>query len=216
MPRSRKHPLVEDCRQFRVQQMPEPGQRAWLRWTDERGEPVAIATLERQAEAIAIGYHWREGDEWHETRQTARLMAHRPSLGGVCFHIACPQCGRRALKLFDIGGRFTCKRCGDLANRSQSQGAWERALQRARRIRQRLGTDGSAGDPLPPRPKAMRWRTYQELVAELKVLEALPLGAWLSDGRRVALGIRRSPMGAKGRCRWWPSRNWNGSERRPR
>jgi hypothetical protein len=206
--RQRKRPLVEDCRQVALRQMPPLGQRAWLRWVDERGELVAVATLKREAEAVAISYRWREGDEWRETRQTTRLVASEPPLGGVCHFLACPQCGRRALKLFDVkGGVFGCRRCEGLANRSQSQGAWERALLRARKIRRRLGAEGDAGAPLPSRPKGMRWRTYEALVAEAKALEALPLGAWLTDGRGVALGVRRSTMGAKGRCRWWLSRN---------
>jgi hypothetical protein len=111
------------------------------------------------------------------------------------------------LKLFDLGGWFGCRGCGQLAYRSQSQGAWERSLVRARRIRQRLGADGDAGDPLPPRPKWMRRQTYQALVAEVQALEAIPPTAWITDGRGVALGVRRSRMGAKGRCRWWPGRN---------
>jgi hypothetical protein len=195
MSRERKHPLVEDHRQFRVQQMPAPGQRAYLQWADG-----ATATLERQGEAVDVFYRWPDGDGWRTTVETVRLMTHRPYLGGVHHFIACSQCGRRA-------HRFKCRRCGNLANRSQSQGAWVRALQRARRIRQRLGADGGAGDPMPPRPKGMRQRTYRALVAEVRALEAIPPTAWLTDGHRVALGIRRDRMGGKQRCRWWPSCN---------
>lgn len=211
MSRQRKHPLAEDLRQLRAQQMPAPGGQTCLRWGDG-----ASATLQRQGEAVTLAYRWPGVDGWQVARQSLRLMAYRPHLGGVCFYLACPGCGRRVAKLYDAaGGRFECRHCGRVANRSQSQGAWVRALQRARRIRQRLGADGCAGDPLPPRPKAMRWRTYRALCDELTALEKIPLTGWLSDGHNVALGIRRSPMGAKGRCRWWPSRNWSGSERRP-
>ena len=34
---------------------------------------------------------------------------------------------------------------------------------KAQRIRQRLGGDGSLGEPFPEKPKGMHWRTYERL-----------------------------------------------------
>jgi hypothetical protein len=184
--------------------MPAPEARMGLQWVDG-----ASAILQRQGEEVTISYCWPDGDGWRTAVQTVRLMAYRPHFGGVRFYLACPPCERRVAKLYDVaGGWFTCRICGRVANRSQSQGAFERSLLRARKIRQRLGAAGSVGDALPPKPKWMRWQTYEALVAEVQALEALPPTAWLTDGHHIALGVRRSTMGAKGRCRWWPGRNY--------
>jgi hypothetical protein len=210
MPRERKRSIAEDCKQLVVGQVPAPGERACLRWPDG-----ASVTLERHDEAITIRYRWHtparsaegQGEAWHLTTQTVRLEADTPYLGGSRFYLACPGCGRRARKLYDAtDGRFTCRRCGGLANRCQSEGAWVRALKRARKLRLYLGAEGGVGNSLPSRPKGMRRRTYQALCAEVQVLEGIPLEAWLSDGRNVKLNVRRSRMSASTR-RWWPARN---------
>jgi hypothetical protein len=202
MPRVRKHPHAEDCRQIAVRQVSAPGKRTCLRWADG-----ASVTLERQGEAARIGYRWPDSDGWHVTMQTVRLVADTPYLGGTRFYLACPDCQRRARKLFDaMGGRFLCRHCGGLANRCQSEGAWARALRRAAKLRHYCGGSGDVSAPFPERPKHMRRCVYKALRAEAEQLEALPAEAWLTDGRHVALGIRRSAMGAS-RRRWWPARN---------
>jgi hypothetical protein len=202
MSRERKHPIAEDCRQIAVRQVPAPGERTCLRWVDG-----ASATLERQGEVARIGYRWPGSDGWHVTMQTLRLVAYRPQLGGTRFYFACPDCGRWARKLFDAtGGRFLCRHCGGLANRCQSEGAWARALRRAAKLRRYCGGSGDVSAPFPERPKHMRRCVYEALRAEAGQLESLPESAWLSDGRDVALGVRRGTMGASKR-RWWPARN---------
>ena len=135
MPRERKHPIAEDCRQIAVQQVPAPGKRTCLRWTDG-----ASVTLECQGEMARSRYRWPDSDGWHVTMQTVRLVADTPYLGGIRFYLACPDCGRRVRKLFAAtGGRFVCRHCVGLANRCQSEGAWVRALRRAAKLRRYCG-----------------------------------------------------------------------------
>jgi hypothetical protein len=196
-------PLAENCRCVVVAQVPAPGTRTGLRWPDG-----AAATLAREDAAVTVCYCWREGETWHTQRQTIGLMFDTPHFGGVRTFWECLLCKGRARKLYlpPDGERFACKRCLRLAYRSQRLRPWPRALRRAAKIRRYLGCDGSAADPLPPRPAAMRRKTYQALCAEAQALEAVPLQAWVCGGRGAALGVRRGTVGAKKR-QWWPSRN---------
>jgi hypothetical protein len=189
--------------------VPAPGKRTHLQWLDG-----ASATLRRDAETVTIHYRWpvpvrdaeRDRAKWQGTIQTIKLAFDVPHFGGVRRFWQCPLCKGGARKLYDCDGRFACKRCLRLAHRSQRQKTWARALARAAKIRSYLASNSSPADPFPERPKRMRRAVYDGLRAEAERLEALPPEAWLTDGRHVALGIRRSAMGAS-RRRWWPARN---------
>jgi hypothetical protein len=198
--------LAEDCRQLGIRQAPGDGGRVCLRWCCETGELEASAVLERQADAVFVRYRWREAEEWRSCRQTIGLAFDVPHLGGRRTFWRCPDCGLGARKLYHLNGQFTCRRCGRLADKSQRQKTWRRAIARAAKIRSYLADGSTPADPFPPKPKRMRWCVYEGLKAEAERLEALPAEAWLTDGRHVALGIRRGTLGASKR-RWWPARN---------
>lgn len=81
----------------------------------------------------------------------------------------CPKCWRNCSALYG-GSRFYCRRCWRLTYHSQYAEAWERLSDKAERLRNRLGGHGpiSAGDPFiaPPKPKWMRWKTYDAICDE--------------------------------------------------
>lgn len=199
--------LAEDCRQLVIGQAPGDGESVCLQWCSGMGELEACAMLGCEGESATLCYRWRDGEMWRSCRQTIGLAFDVPHFGGVRRFWQCPTCKHGARKLYDAGtGRFACKRCLRLAHRSQRQKTWRRALARAAKIRSYLASNSSPADPFPERPKRMRRAVYDGLRAEAERLEALPAEAWLTDGRHVALGIRRSAMGAS-RRRWWPARN---------
>jgi hypothetical protein len=208
--------VADDLRSLAVRQAPAAGERVSLEWRSGAGEIEASAVLAYEGESVSVFYRWREGEAWRSYRQTIGLKFDVPHFGGVRRFWRCPGCGLGARKLFDIGvGEFRCRRCGRLADRSQRQKTWRRALARATKIRSYLATSSAPADPFPPRPKRMRRGTYEALKAETARLESLPAEAWLSAGCNMALGVRRGTMGASKR-RWWPARNAESrTERRP-
>jgi hypothetical protein len=187
-----------------------------LQWRSGTGAVEACATLERGGEAVTVRYCWHDGDRWQSSRQTIALKFDVPHLGGRRTFWQCPCCGLGARKLYDIGaGDFRCRRCGRLADRSQRQKTWQRALRRAARIRGYLDSNSTPADPFPERPKRMRRAVYEGLKAEAERLEQVPPEAWLNIGGNVALRVKRGTLGAAKR-RWWPGRNAaSRAERRP-
>jgi hypothetical protein len=82
-------------------------------------------------------------------------------------------CGRRIVKLHGPGRYFLCRHCYRLANASQREGKGDRALRRAKKIRQRLGGDAAMAEPFPQKPKGMWRRTYQRLCEQASGAEML-------------------------------------------
>ena len=94
--------------------------------------------------------------------------AYTPSrFNGLRQWFQCPGCRRNCAVLYG-GKRFYCRKCCGLTYSSQYQEDWERLGGIAERLRDRLGGRGciSAGDTFmpPPKPKRMRWRTYDRIV----------------------------------------------------
>jgi hypothetical protein len=104
--------------------------------------------------------------------ETVRIERVPCRFGGARPYFICPgavdgsACGRRVVKLHGPGRYFLCRHCYRLAYASQSEGAWDRMLRRADKIRERLGGDPGMAAPLPSRPKGMWLQTYERLLEE--------------------------------------------------
>ena len=92
--------------------------------------------------------------------------------GGHRRWFECPGCRRRCRVLYGVNS-LRCRRCRRLNYASQSEEGHWRAQRRARDIRRRLGASGDALDgPFPPKPRYMRWTTYERLrTAEITLQE---------------------------------------------
>ena len=86
----------------------------------------------------------------------------------------CPQLNRRARKLcLPLGGRhFWSRRAYELANASQRETKFDRALRRARKLRLRLGGH-PADDDYPDKPPRMRWTTYNRMMDKLRAADGV-------------------------------------------
>jgi hypothetical protein len=184
---------VESCRSIDVNRLHKAGclRDGWaggLQWMSA-GEKGTLINLRAEADRLHLSYRVRiGGGEWEDVAETVGIVRAPCRYGGVRPYFICPgvmngvACGRRVVKLPCAGRYFLCRHCCRLAHASQSEGARDRALQRANKIRQRLGGTPDLVAPFPPRPKGIWRRTYdrlreQALAAETQADEAFALRA---------------------------------------
>ena len=108
--------------------------------------------------------------EWKDIQQRVHLTWTKCHLGGKRPWFRCPvssngkYCGRRVAKLHAAGDLFACRQCSGLAYESQQDSSEpDPGLNKAEKIRIRLGGTGSMIAPFPPKPKGMHWKTYCRL-----------------------------------------------------
>ena len=168
--------------------LPE-GRVAWSR----DGEPWAAAEV-----GLRLGLNWGVAtlryDIEHLTcatgpqNETVALTTTPCRFGGLRWWWRCPETDRRCAKLLlpNGGRRFLSRGAHGLAYSSQSEDAIMRAHRRAARVHGRLGSDERlACAPAPPRPRGMRRRTYERLVARLGEAETALNKAHLDGALRI-------------------------------
>ncbi len=149
-----------------------------LRWT-HHDDTDPWATVEYRLELRSCGgLAWLCYDVDHDGRRTGpqehRITMARTAcpFGGLRWWWICPATGRWVRKLYlpNGGTRFLSRGPGahKLAYASQRYGLMDRAHARCARLHRRLGADYHGLEGFwPPKPKRMRWRTYNAICARL-------------------------------------------------
>jgi hypothetical protein len=152
--------------------------------------------LRTEVHRLHLSYRVRiGGGAWADVAERVRIVHSTCRLGGVRPYFICPgvvngvACERRVKKLYGQGRYFLCRHCYRLAYASQREGAWDRALRRANKIRQRLGGDPGMAAPFPQKPKVMRHRTYERLREQAIKAEMLPEEAYEIQADRLLARI---------------------------
>ena len=156
-----------------------PGQKTgprFIRWTNTwTGEVIVSGHVTAELTGKTRGWirlQLGKLDQWIE------LYAQPRHFGGKQWYFHCPYTGRECSVLWMPPGakHFASRQrwARQVAYGSQFESWHDRALSGARRIRARLdrtGNYGSIDDPLPPKPKWMRWRTYDRLAEKCEAYE---------------------------------------------
>jgi hypothetical protein len=121
--------------------------------------------------------------------QSITLLPCPRHFGGRQWYFVCPYMGRRASVLWRPPGAsvFACRQkwAGQVAYASQFEGRDARAHRGQAKVKQRLIADLDPGKwDLPPKPKWMRWRTYNRAVEKFDHYEEI------LDERLVAIASR--------------------------
>lgn len=178
-----------DVRRFAKQGLLANGTTLTWSWFVD-GLPVANINVISATEGIWLNYSVQiDGDAPVNIRQFVRTTSTPCNYGGTRKWFHCPGngCNRRVAILYGAGELFLCRRCYKLTYRScQTSGdELERMIRRVMKIKQRLGIaqPGLISNSLPDKPPHMHWRTYGNLVKDLKDSERRGLLAALSRMR---------------------------------
>jgi hypothetical protein len=154
-----------DVRRWAREGMLQPGYRGGWRWSIN-GREIASIRMRAEADRVILTYRHRSGGgEWKDEEYPVFLARTACQLGGSRVWFLCPArgCGRRVAILYG-GTIFACRRCHQLAYDSTREDAGGRATRRADHIRMRLGWEAGILNGDGPKPKWMRWRTFDRLV----------------------------------------------------
>jgi len=154
-----------DVRRWAREGMLQPGYVGGWQWS-VNGRQIASIRMRAEADRVILTYRHRSGGgNWKSEEYPVYLSRTSCHLGGSRAWFICPArgCGRRVAILY--GGRiFACRRCHQLAYDSTREDAGGRATRRADFIRIRLGWEPGILNGDGPKPKWMRWRTFERLV----------------------------------------------------
>lgn len=161
-----------DLAYLRRNKMLDPGYNGSLIWRrgDKRTGAIGIRT-----EGNGIRLIYETTDRNGSRRCVSELIPFgftTTEFGGRRRWLICLSCRKNCRVIYGRGTYFRCRKCCRLRYASQHQPAYQRAIDRANRIRRKISDDsGSAffGDPLPPKPPRMRWTTYSKLRREYEI-----------------------------------------------
>jgi hypothetical protein len=121
--------------------------------------------------------------------------------GGVRWHWVCPATGRhvRGLYLPNGGTRFLSRAAYKLRWLTTCSTKLAKSHIRLERIAKKLGAEyrGFTHEP-PPRPKWMRWWTYERLAAEWRAAAARHDAVWYAGAERTLARIEEQATGTGG------------------
>lgn len=154
-----------DVRRWAREGMLRPGYRGGWQWT-VNGREVGSIHMCAETDRVVLTYRQRSGaGEWKNEKYPVYLARTPCHLGGSRCWFICPAVGcRRRVAILYGGAIFACRRCHRLAYDSTREDAGDRATRRADRLRMRLGWEPGILNGNGPKPKWMRWRTFDRLV----------------------------------------------------
>ncbi|MGE0044902.1 MAG: hypothetical protein AB7J28_01735 [Hyphomonadaceae bacterium] len=147
--------------------------RVW-RWSIGERE-IARIGVRGAEDGLRLVYAVGTGEARQHVDDRVRVLWRPCRFGGVRPFFTCPGCGRMILNLHLTNGRFRCRTCARLTYATRRERARDRHLRAANRLRRKLGGEAGCQSLFGQRPKGMRVRTYERIVAEIERREALSM-----------------------------------------
>jgi hypothetical protein len=125
-----KKSCVEDCLRLTVKAIIKypAGFQGWVKWSS-RGEQIGMIDFYRLGDLLVrLSYKTHGEDmEYNVSMTTTELP-----WGKLRYWWTCPHCGRRVAFIYAAGGSkyFLCRRCHNLAYRSNQEEGHERTMNR--------------------------------------------------------------------------------------
>lgn len=147
-----------------------PGRCSTVTWS-RNGEKAASIGIDAHEGHVTLRYRSQSsGGEWEEKEYSVTLQRTACHLGGQRPWFLCPRCGRRVAVLWG-GVIYVCRQCHNLAYPCQREAPHSRLMNRAHKLRDRLGWDDDEGYGWR-KPKGMHWKTFHRLVREYRRFDA--------------------------------------------
>lgn len=124
-----------------------------------------FASISIKPEEYGLMLSYCVGEEENSIKELIPYSYTTTNFGGRRRWFQCPYCYKNCRVIYG-GTYFRCRNCYGLKYDSQYERSWSRAIDKALKIRQKLGCDGGIDAPFPEKPKGMHWKTYNQLVAE--------------------------------------------------
>ena len=145
------------------------------------GERSGSINVRTEQGAVMLIYRARNllAAEWKPIKQRVPITWTACHFGGQRPWFVCSVrangrcCGRRVAVLYLAGELFACRRCSGLAYANQQGRQLFRNLNRALKIRMRLGGNPDPCELFPEKPRRMHQRTYLRLRARAEAAEAI-------------------------------------------
>jgi hypothetical protein len=153
-----------DIRYMRKQGLLRPGCAGSLSWSCG-DQPTGSIGYRSERNRLVLNYrHRSHGDDWQDVEESVQFDRTPCNYGGERQWFLCPDCRKRVAVLYGPGVRFLCRACYRLPNSSQHEHDADRMMSKARKIRQRLGGDGTQDFCI--KPKGMHWKTFERMTQQ--------------------------------------------------
>lgn len=170
--------LILDLTRLKQQKLLRPGcSDGTITWNHaDTGEPYATigfaANIGPQEGTFRLIYTSTVSGQKIQSDYLIDLVSTPMRFGGRRWYFLCPRLGIRCSRLHLPSGAttFASRRAYRLAYPSQRESPRDRAIRTAFRARDRLQAGGGIGDYVP-KPKGMRWATYDRLMERVRETE---------------------------------------------
>jgi hypothetical protein len=172
-----------------------------IRFDEERlpetGFPVVVTIdLTKEWDCFVELIHLTRDEPGRDPIVTDRVQLAwtTPTYGGCRWWFLCPRTGRRTTNLFlpNGGWHFWSRQAYGLGYACQREDRFSRLQRRVAKLNRELGGLGwTTWQETPPKPKWVRWATYDRKVAQWKHAVIRARGELISGARRLLVRIER-------------------------
>ena len=163
-----EHSIALDIRDLQRRQLLRPGHRFQWTLTTTLGDPAGSVGITAYDWSLTLSYPWTPPGGDPQRIECELRFARTPcNYGGTRPWFICPKChGRCAVAYFSRArGQYACRKCLNLAYKSESLSPLDRLWRKQAKLEGRLGPDRE-------KPKGMQWRTVDRIDDQLARIES--------------------------------------------
>ncbi len=152
-----------DIRWLKQHDYLKSGTSGFLSWS-YGGNELGSVSYSIKHDSIVLDYGYRQdGSKWDLVKQEISFDFTPCNFGGYRKWFLCPHCCKRVAVLYGVDRYFLCRHCYNLTYSCQQETPPFRLLNKAQKIRKRLGASTCTDDPIVDKPKGMHQKTFDRL-----------------------------------------------------